>query len=142
MMSSPMKWGCTGRSARRCAGLASLFLLSANGVLGAQEAMRLPLGVRAHVPTATALWKPPRSLPLAPDSSTHSHRIAHGAQLGALAGVAVGLAYTLVLNTRKSCTEKMGIVCDEDAHDASTLLVPVYGGVAGALVGALIASRR
>ena len=109
----------------------------------AQQATRL----RVAVDAAPRAVQPPRPVsflpaPAAPDSSERRNPVVHAAQVGALVGVAAGLAYTLVLNTTKSCTEKNNIVCDEDEHDYRTFTIPIIGGVAGGVLGAMIAARR
>ncbi|HEX7942440.1 MAG TPA: hypothetical protein VF488_11585 [Gemmatimonadaceae bacterium] len=110
----------------------------------AQQATRLRLAVDA-TPSAAQPTRPTslRTLPVVADSGERRNPVAHGAQVGALVGVAAGLAYTLVLNTTKSCSEKTNIACEEDQHDYRTFTIPIFGGVIGGVVGALFgASRR
>jgi hypothetical protein len=131
------------QSARAGLAVAVLMLATAPQSASAQQATRLRVAVDA-APRAVQPPRPTsfRPLPAAPDSSEHANPVVRGAQIGALVGIAAGLAYTLVLNTTKSCTEKNNVVCDEDQHDYRTFTVPIVGGVMGAVAGAAIAARR
>jgi len=131
------------QSARAVLAVAVLMMVTPLQHANAQQATRLRVAVNA-VPRAV---QPPRPVsflppPAAPDSSEHRNAVVHGAQIGALVGVAAGLAYTLVLNTTKSCTEKNNVVCPEDQSDYRTFTYPIIGGVAGGVLGAMIAGRR
>ena len=131
------------QSARAGLVVAALMTATALQSAGAQQATRLRVAVDA-VPRAVQSPRPAsfRPLPTVPDSGEHANPVVRGAQIGALVGVAAGLAYTLVLNTTKSCTEKNNLVCAEDAHDYRTFTVPIVGGVVGGVLGAMIAARR
>jgi len=135
--------GRVDQSARASLAIAVLMMFTALQSASAQQTARVRLAVDA-VPRAVQPPRPVsfRPMPAAVDSSEHSSTIAHGAKVGALVGVAAGLVYTLVLNTTKSCTEKNNLVCSEDEHDYRTFTYPIYGGVLGAVVGAMVASRR
>ncbi|HEX7979449.1 MAG TPA: hypothetical protein VF461_12665 [Gemmatimonadaceae bacterium] len=131
------------QSARAVLTVAVLMMATAHQSANAQQATRLRLAVDA-TPRAA---QPPRptslhSLPVAADSGERRNPVVHGAQVGALVGVAAGLAYTLVLNTTKSCSEKTNIACAEDQHDYRTFTVPIIGGVLGGVVGALVGAYR
>ena len=132
-----------GPGARRGAALALLLAATAFGTAGAQQATRLRVAVdatpRAVQPARTTSLRP---MPAAPDSTERQNPVARGAKIGALIGVGAGLAYTIVLNSVRSCTEKMNISCPEDEHDNRTLMIPIYGGVLGGLLGAAIGAYR
>ena len=123
------------------AGLAiALLAATAFGSAGAQQATRLRLAVDA-VPRAAAPARPVsfRPMPAAADSGEHRpNPVVRGAQIGALIGVGAGLVYTLALNTTRSCTEKTNLVCKEDEHDYRTFTIPLYSGVVGGVLGAMI----
>jgi hypothetical protein len=110
---------------------------------GAQQAARLRVAVdaapRAAPSPRPASFRPARA---AADSGEHGNPVMHGAKVGALVGVAAGLAYTIVLNTTKSCTEKTQLVCSQDEHDFRTFTYPIYGGILGGVVGAMIGRYR
>jgi hypothetical protein len=136
--------GRVAQSARTGLVAVALMLATALQSAGAQQAARLRIAVDA-APRAVQPPRPTsfRPLPAAPDSGEHASPMVHGAKVGALVGVAAGLAYTLVLNTKKSCTEKTNLVCAEDEHDYRTFTYPIFGGVLGGVVGAVIgASKR
>ena len=131
------------RSARAALAVAVLMMATPHQHASAQQATRLRVAVdaapRAVQPPRPVSFLPP---PAAPDSSEHRNPVVHGAQIGALVGVAAGLAYTLVLNTTKSCTEKNNVVCPQDQNDYRTFTYPIIGGVAGGVLGAMIGGRR
>jgi len=131
------------RSARAVAAAALLLATAALQSASAQQATRLRValdGAPRAAQAPRAAWF--RPMPAATDSAEHSSPVAHGAKVGALVGVAAGLVYTLVLNTKKSCTEKTNLVCNEDQHDFRTFAYPLYGGVIGAVVGGVVGSAR
>jgi hypothetical protein len=131
------------QSARAALAIA-LLAATAFGSAGAQQATRLRLAVDA-APRAAAPAHPVsfRPRPAAPDSAEHrANPVMHGAQIGALIGVGAGLVYTLALNTTKSCTEKTNLVCPEDQHDNRTFTIPLYTGVLGGVLGAMIGAYR
>lgn len=135
--------GRVAQSTRVALAVALLMMATPLHHANAQQATRLRVAVEA----APRAVQPPRPVsflppPAGPDSSEHRNSVVHGAQIGALVGVAAGLAYTLVLNTTKSCTEKNNIVCDQDQNDYRTFTYPIIGGVAGGVLGAMIAGRR
>ena len=135
--------GRVAQWARVALAIAVLMIVTPHQHANAQQATRLRVAVNS-VPRAV---QPPRPVsflppPAAPDSSEHRNSVVHGAKIGALVGVAAGLAYTLVLNTTKSCTEKNNVVCSEDQNDYRTFTYPIIGGVAGGVLGAMIAGRR
>ena len=131
------------RSALTVIAVALLLVATALQSANAQQAARLRVAVDA-APRAVQPPRPTsfRPMPVAADSGEHANPVAHGAKVGALVGVAAGLAYTLLLNTKKSCTEKTNLVCNEDEHDFRTFTYPLYGGVIGAVVGGVIGSAR
>jgi hypothetical protein len=135
--------GRVAQSVRVALAVAVLMMATPHQHANAQQATRLRVAVEA----APRAVQPPRPVsflppPAAPDSSEHRNPVVHGAQIGALVGVAAGLAYTLVLNTTKSCTEKNNLVCSEDEHDYRTFTIPIYGAVVGAVVGAMIGAKN
>jgi hypothetical protein len=126
--------------------LAGLLLATPFHDAGAQQAARLRLAVSV-APAMRPIPVPVRASlrPASATADTIEHRrnpIVHGAQIGALVGVGAGLIYTLALNTTKSCTEKNNIVCREDEHDYRTFTIPIYTGVLGAVVGAMVGARN
>jgi hypothetical protein len=134
--------GRVAQSARAGLAIAVLFATAFQSA-GAQQASRLRVAVDA-APRAVPVARPAsfRPMPAAPDSGEHANPVVRGATIGALVGVGAGLVYTLVLNTTKSCTEKTNVVCSEDEHDFRTFTIPIYGGVLGGVLGAMIAARR
>ena len=130
-------------SARASLAIAVLMTFTAFQSSSAQQAARVRLAVDA-VPRAVQPPRPTsfRPMPVAADSGERRNPVVHGAQVGALVGVAAGLVYTLALNTTKSCTEKNNLVCSEDEHDYRTFTIPIYGGVVGAVVGAMIGAKN
>lgn len=142
-MSPSRNEGAVGQTARRGIALALLLTATAFGGAGAQQAARLRVAVDAPPRVAAEARAPSlRPMPAAPDSVERSNPVVRGAKIGALVGLGAGLAYTIVLNSVRSCTEKMNFVCAEDEHDNRTLLVPIYGGVLGGLLGAAIGAYR
>jgi hypothetical protein len=143
MMPPSTDRGRVGQLARAGLAIAVLLLATTFQSAGAQQAARLRVAVDATPPavqpTRSTSFRP---MPVAADSGEHANPVVRGAQIGALIGVGAGLAYTLVLNTKKSCTEKTQLACPEDERDYSTFTVPIYGGVLGGLLGAAIGAYR
>jgi hypothetical protein len=129
----------SARAGLAIAVLVATALQSAN----AQQASRLRVAVdaapRAVPPPRAASLRP---MPAAPDSGEHANPVVRGATIGALIGVGAGLLYTVVLNSTKSCTEKNQVVCSEDEHDYRTFTIPIYSGVLGGVLGAMIGAYR
>src|SRR4051794_35471496 len=88
-------------AARASLAIAVLMMFTALQSASAQQTARVRLAVDA-VPRAVQPSRPtsfrPLPAPVAPDSGEHANPVVKGAQIGALVGIAAGLAYTLALN--------------------------------------------
>ena len=142
-MSPSRNSGSVGQTMRRGVVLALMLTAAAFGGAGAQQASRLRVAVDAtarvvQAPRTTSF----RPMPATPDSTERANPVTRGATIGALVGVGAGLAYTIILNSVRSCTEKNNLVCPEDEHDNRTLMIPIYWGVLGGLLGAAVGAYR
>jgi hypothetical protein len=111
-------------------------------VSSGQVMSRLSVAVHAE-PTSRAA-KPDLDIMLRVDSAgaKRSHPILRGAGIGALVGVAAGLAYAMYIDANNTCNLPRGVGCIDDERALAYIVFPMYGVTFGAVAGGVVGAVR